>query len=146
MSKAFSNIRAKKTQDIANGNAALSDSAAVVEWLRGAATIPFMSVWKDSIILVSVGWQPIFEPKEAVSADQVKRLGDKNESEGKGSSAALGTSSDVAKWIRPCLLFTFQIGSQTLCKLLEVNHDDPIRLFPRWSKDGDFDLRGRRFR
>ena len=29
---------------------------------------------------------------------------------------------------RSCLLLTFQVGSQTLCKLLEADHDDPCLL------------------
>ena len=28
----------------------------------------------------------------------------------------------------PCLQLTFQLGSETLCKLLEAEHDDPSKI------------------
>ena len=40
-------------------------------------TVPFVSVWKDSIMLCSLGGQPIF-------GSQIKRLGVINESDAQG--------------------------------------------------------------
>ena len=45
-------------------------------------TVPFMSVWNDSIMLCSLGGQPIFvKTLEAASADQIKCLSEINESD-----------------------------------------------------------------
>ena len=38
------------------------------------------------------------------------------------TSAALCASSVIVKWRRQCLLLTLQLGSQTLCKLLDADH------------------------
>ena len=47
----------------------------------------------------------------------------------KRASATFCTSSGVVKRRRPCLLLTFQLGSQTVCKHLEADHDDLSRRF-----------------
>ena len=40
------------------------------------------------------------------------------------TSAALCVSSVIVKWRRQCLLLNLQFGSQTLCKVLDADHDD----------------------
>ena len=60
--------------------------------------------------------------------------------------ASAVTSSRFVKWRRPCLLLTLQLRSQTLCKLLDADHDDPRNDFfddvkkteISVSADGDF--------
>ena len=47
----------------------------------------------------------------------------------KMTSAALCASSVIVKWRRQCLLLTLQFGSQTLCKLLDADHDDTRKYF-----------------
>ena len=45
------------------------------------------------------------------------------------TSAALCASSVIVKWRRQCLLLTLQLGTQTLCKLLDADHDDMRKYF-----------------
>ena len=43
--------------------------------------------------------------------------------------ASAATSSVFVKWRIQCLLLTLQLGNQMLCKLLDVDHDDPSKDF-----------------
>ena len=63
-----------------------------------------------------------------VSTDQVKSLSELNESEGK-THLLLCTTSGVVKWRIQWLLLTLQLGSQTICRLLDADHDDTSKDF-----------------
>ena len=45
------------------------------------------------------------------------------------TSAALCASSVIVLWRRQCILLSLQLGSQTLCKLLDADHDDTRKYF-----------------
>ena len=93
--------------------------------------IPFMSVWNDSGMLCSLCWHGrTLERPSLLTRSNDLLVSELSESEVKGHrSAALCTCSGVVKWRIQCLRLTLQLGSQTLCKILDPDTDDPSKYF-----------------
>ena len=100
-------------------------------------TIPFMPLWKESVMLCSLCWQPLSGRTLKVqyqcegfslltrSNDLVSSLKAKEND----ICCSLRFFSNIVKWRRQCLLLTLQLGSQTLCKLLDADHDGTRKYF-----------------
>ena len=109
-------------------------------------TVPFMLVWKDSIMLCNRGGQPIFgriwkRPSLLTRSNAFVR----SMKAIYGASVVLSTSSGVGEGRRPCLLLIFQLGSHTViqvrmdtfCQLLQSDQDDLCKDFANDAEKGD---------
>ena len=102
-------------------------------------SIPCMTVWKDSVMLCCLCWQPISGRivKVQCQCERFSLLARSNDSvsslKAKENdiccSLRFFSNYQLVKWRRQCLLLTFQLGSQTLCKRVDADHDDTSKHF-----------------
>ena len=102
-------------------------------------TIPIMPLWKDSVMLCSLCWQPISGRilKVQCQSERVSLLARSNDlvSSLKAKendiccSLRFFRNCQIVKWRRQRLLLSLQLGSQTLCKLLDADHEDTSKYF-----------------
>ena len=95
--------------------------------------------------ICSLCWQPIFgRTLEAVSVAWSNAIV-RSMQRRKRASPALCPFRELSKRRRQCLLLTLSSEAKRTISLY-ADHDDSRKyFFRRWSKDGDFYLRGRRF-